>query len=106
MMYAPHRPLVLIVATPRGQQETVSGKLREVAQKWRLRSRAAAGRLDANSHAGAGAARDVVFTWMDGGQWTKWMKDMYGIKLGSEPEIIVADHEVGALFVLYGALCC
>jgi len=38
-------------------------------------------------------ARDVLFTWMDAGQWGKWMKDMYGIKAGAEPVIVVADHE-------------
>ena len=103
VMYAPHKPLVLIVGTPRGQQEVVSDKLHEIAQKWRLRRAAASsGRTDASASAGADA-RDVVFTWMDAGQWGKWMKDMYGIKVGTEPEIVVADHEVrfcrGCMFV-------
>ena len=82
VMYAPHHPLVLIVATPRARQEAVSTKLTEVAQKWRL---------------GAVAGRDVVFTWMDAEQWTKWLKDMYGIKVASEPVIVVADHQVSGV---------
>lgn len=98
-MYAPHKPLVLIVATPQGQRADVSEKLHEIAQKWRLRAR----RTDATSASsslgdGVGAgARDVVFTWMDASQWGKLMKDMYGIKTGTEPEIVVADHEVSTL---------
>ena len=39
VMYAPHRPLVLIVATPRARQEALSTKLTEVVQKWRLGAR-------------------------------------------------------------------
>lgn len=83
VMYAPHHPLVLIVATPQGQQEAVSSKLHEIAQKWRLRARGT-----------TFGARDVVFTWMDATQWAKWIKEMYGIKMGTEPEIVVTDHEV------------
>ena len=82
VMYAPHRPLVVIVATPEGQRGAVSDKLDEVARKWRLRAK------------GAGAGREVVFTWMDAGLWGKWMKDMYGIKVRTEPVVVVADHEV------------
>ncbi|KAF8554972.1 thioredoxin-like protein [Imleria badia] len=85
VMYAPQRPLVVIVATPDGQRGAVSDKLDEIARKWRLRAKAAGG-------TGVGA-RDVVFTWMDAGQWGKWMKDMYGIKARTEPVIVVADHE-------------
>ncbi|KAH7903252.1 hypothetical protein BJ138DRAFT_180025 [Hygrophoropsis aurantiaca] len=29
---------------------------------------------------------------MDGDQWGKWMKSMYGIKATSEPAVIIADH--------------
>jgi hypothetical protein len=87
VMYAPHKPLVLIVATPQDQHAAISDKLHEIAQKWRLRARG-------NGGVGVGA-RDVVFTWMDAGQWGKWMKDMYGIKAAEEPVIVVADHEVG-----------
>ena len=92
VMYAPHKPLVLIVATPQGQRAAVSDKLHEIATKWRLRTRRTSG--DGAAVAVGAGARDVVFTWMDAGQWGKWMKDMYGIKAGTEPEIIVADHEV------------
>lgn len=91
VMYAPHKPLVLIVATPPSQRTAVSDKLHEIAQKWRLHTR----RTDATP--ASAPMRDVVFTWMDAGQWGKWMKDMYGIKAGTEPEIVVADHEVSTL---------
>ena len=90
VMYAPHKPLVLVVATPQDQRGAVADKLHEIAQKWRLRVRGAG----VGTGVGAGA-RDVVFTWMDAGQWGKWMKDMYGIKAGTEPVVVVADHEVG-----------
>ena len=56
VMYAPLRPLVLIVATPCARQEDVSSKLTEVAQKWRP---------------GVVACGDVVLTWMDAEQWGK-----------------------------------
>ncbi|KAG8218223.1 thioredoxin-like protein [Butyriboletus roseoflavus] len=89
VMYAPHKPLVLIVATPQGQRAVVSDKLHEIATKWRLRTQ-----RTSSDGTGVGAGtRDVVFTWMDEGQWGKWMKDMYGIKAGTEPEIVVADHD-------------
>jgi len=90
VMYAPHKPLVLIVVPPQDQQASVSDKLHEIARKWRLRAQRTAG-----LNGGPGMTREVVFTWMDAGQWAKWIKDMYGIKPGAgEPAIVVADHEV------------
>ncbi|KAF8451098.1 thioredoxin-like protein [Boletus edulis BED1] len=80
VMLAPHAPLVVIVAAPEGQQGTVSDKLVEIAKKWRLRVHGSAG------------GREVVFTWMDAGQWGKWLKDMYGVRVQNEPVVVVADH--------------
>lgn len=37
--------------------------------------------------------RPVVFVWMDGVQWQKWLKSMYGVKQTSMPAVIIADHE-------------
>ncbi|KAF9224446.1 thioredoxin-like protein, partial [Gyrodon lividus] len=81
VMDAPHKPLVVIVSAPKGMHDTVSEKLNDIGKKWRLRT--------SLSH---GAKRHVVFTWMDADQWGKWMKSMYGIKTGTEPEVVVADH--------------
>lgn len=92
VMYAPHTPLVVVVATPEAQPASVSGKLDEIAKKWRLRTRVHGGA--AINGAGVGAGREVVFTWMDAGQWAKWMKDMYGVKVRDEPVVVVADHAV------------
>ncbi|KAF8432583.1 hypothetical protein L210DRAFT_3763870 [Boletus edulis BED1] len=80
VMLAPHAPLVVIVAAPEGQQGAVSDKLVEIAKKWRLRVHGSAG------------GREVVFTWMDAGQWGKWLKDMYGVRVQNEPVVVVADH--------------
>lgn len=112
VMYAPHRPLVVIVATPEGERGVVPDKLDEIARKWRLRVRAAAGRSGGGVAVGAGAgvgtdgvglgARDVVFAWMDADQWGKWMKNMYGVKVKTEPVVIVADHEVRRVAVCAG----
>ena len=43
------------------------------------------------------ADRDVVFTWTDGEQWTKWLKSVYGVKMGSELVIIVVGHKVSVM---------
>ncbi|KAG8988731.1 hypothetical protein FRB90_002558 [Tulasnella sp. 427] len=37
--------------------------------------------------------RPVVFVWMDGVQWQKWLKSMYGVKQTSMPAVVIADHE-------------
>ncbi|KAG6374901.1 thioredoxin-like protein [Boletus reticuloceps] len=90
VMFAPHAPLVVIVAAPEGQQGAVSDKLVEIAKKWRLRVRGSGGGAGS---AGAGVGgREVVFTWMDAGQWGKWLKDMYGVRVQNEPVVVVADH--------------
>lgn len=102
VMNAPHKPLVLIVVPPQDQQASVSDKLHEIARKWRLRTQ----RLAGSDGGGPGRSREVVFTWMDAGQWAKWIKDMYGIKPGTEqPAIVVADHEVCRPYFFFFFLC-
>ncbi|KAF9236400.1 thioredoxin-like protein [Melanogaster broomeanus] len=81
VMNAPHKPLVVIVSTPNGMHDSVAEQVNDIGKKWRLRT-----------SQGRGANRDVVFTWMDADQWGKWMKSMYGIQAGTEPEVVVADH--------------
>lgn len=79
VMNAPHKPLVVIVATPNDVQSDVSSKLNNIAKKWRLRK----------SYVGR---QDVVFTWMDADQWGSWMKSMYGVKVKHQPKVVIADH--------------
>ncbi|KIJ19745.1 hypothetical protein PAXINDRAFT_165999 [Paxillus involutus ATCC 200175] len=81
VMNAPQKPLVVIVSTPKGMQDSVAEKLNDIGKKWRLRTSLS-----------REARRDVVFSWMDADQWGKWMKSTYGIKAGTEPAVIVADH--------------
>lgn len=84
VMNAPHQPLVVIVSTPPGARDSVTEKLNDIGKKWRLK-------MNQGQH--GGGRRDVVFTWMDTDQWGKWMKNMYGIKVAGEPEVVVADHQ-------------
>jgi len=60
------------------QQET--SKLNEMAKSWNALGRKV-------------LERPVVFVWMDGQKWQKWLKSMYGIKHTSMPAVVVADHE-------------
>jgi hypothetical protein len=85
VMNAPQKPLVVIVSTPKGMQDSVAEKLNDIGKKWRLRTSLS-----------REARRDVVFSWMDADQWGKWMKSTYGIKAGTEPAVIVADHSVSS----------
>lgn len=85
VMNAPHQPLVVIVSTPRGSRDFVTERLNDIGKKWRLKM---------NQNQEKGGRRDIVFTWMDGDQWGKWMRGMYGIKEDKEPQVIVADHGV------------
>ena len=51
--------------------------------------------------------REVVFTWMDGERWSKWLKSMYGIidsGTTESPSIIVADHAVRVLRIIPSAV--
>ncbi|KAI8984891.1 thioredoxin-domain-containing protein [Trametes punicea] len=76
VMNAAHKPLVVIVGTPKHELERTARKVRELARQWR----------DARETA------SVVFTWMDADKWGSWLKSMYGLKSGSLPRAIVANH--------------
>ncbi|OSD01995.1 thioredoxin-domain-containing protein [Trametes coccinea BRFM310] len=76
VMNAPHKPLVVIVGTPRDALAETAQQVRELARRWR----------DAREGV------PVVFTWMDADKWGSWLKSMYGIKKGALPRAIVANH--------------
>ena len=74
-MNAPHKPLVVLVATTAADKARTAGEVRTLARKWR----------DAKERA------PVVFAWMDADKWGTWLKSMYGI---SGTGVVVADHSV------------
>ncbi|KAI0655239.1 thioredoxin-domain-containing protein [Cubamyces menziesii] len=76
VMNAPHKPLVVIVGTPKNEMEQVAREVRTLARQWR----------DARETV------PVVFTWMDADKWGSWLKSMYGVKANALPKAIVANH--------------
>jgi hypothetical protein len=40
----------------------------------------------------------VVFAWMDKEKWSSWLKSVYDIKKGPDPNVVIADHGVRALY--------
>lgn len=59
-------------------------KIKEIGTRWRKRD-------DSEKTVGE---RAVVFTWMDGQRWAKWLKSMYGVtEVGG---VVIADHGVSA----------
>ncbi|CCL99003.1 uncharacterized protein FIBRA_01011 [Fibroporia radiculosa] len=76
VMNAPHKPLVVLIATPKDQMGVVSSAVQKIARQWK-------------DTKGDGA---ISFVWMDGEKWGKWLKSMYGIKADSLPRIVVANH--------------
>jgi thioredoxin domain-containing protein 5 len=95
VMNAPHAPLVMIAASTSKTQDLIEERFRDVAKKWRLRT----------GGTGVFKGREVVFTWMDIGKWSDWMKSMYGVKVSGQQEdevtddldnvkIVIADHKV------------
>lgn len=77
-MNAPHKPLVVLVATSKNDRAQVAKEVTGIARKYR----------DAKEQA------PVVFTWMDADKWGSWLKSMYGIKPNMLPKAVVADHSV------------
>ncbi|KAI0759740.1 thioredoxin-domain-containing protein [Trametes elegans] len=76
VMNAPHKPLVVVVATPSGALAQTARAVGDLARAWR-------------------AAREpapVVFAWMDADKWGKWLKSMYGLKPAALPAAVVANH--------------
>lgn len=80
-MNAPHMPLVVIAATTQNDKEQISKEMTDLARKWRDRKE----------------ATSVVFAWMDADKWGKWLKSMYGLKPGSVPHAIIAEHSVSTV---------
>lgn len=74
MLKATTTQLASIVVMPRPRQETILTKLSEVPPKWQL---------------GGAGKRDTVFTWMDAEQWTKWLGDIYGVKVESKLGVVI-----------------
>jgi hypothetical protein len=90
VMNADHHPLVVIVANPSGSASTsVLEKLHDIGAKWRTRQ------------GGKIKSEGVVFTWMDGERWAKWLKGMYGVEQREkEVALVIADHGVGLVVTL------
>lgn len=78
VMNAPHKPLVVIVAAPTNELETTAESVRRIASQWK----------------DSKAEGDVIFTWMDAGRWSSWLKNMYGVKENTLPRVILANHSV------------
>ncbi|KAJ3482266.1 hypothetical protein NLI96_g7101 [Meripilus lineatus] len=76
VMNAPHKPLVVIVAAPTNELETTAESVRRIASQWK----------------DSKAEGDVIFTWMDAGRWSSWLKNMYGVKENTLPRVILANH--------------
>lgn len=84
VMNAPNKPLVVLTSVPTEGQERnqLIEKVKEIGEKWRRRD-------DSDKTVGE---RQVVFAWMDGQRWAKWMKSMYGVQeVGG---VVIADHGV------------
>lgn len=75
VMNAPHKPIVLIAASPEGNIAETKKSVEDIARKWRANK----------------GATNVVFTWMNSDKWVKWLKSMYGI---AGTGVVVADHSV------------
>jgi len=76
IMFAPHKPLVVITAAPQLKLVGAADRVRTVAQHWKDRQ----------------GSDDVVFTWMDSDKWASWLKSMYGIKADNQAHVVVTNH--------------
>lgn len=98
VMNAPQSPLVVISAGPLALKAKIMERLRDVGEQWRLRT----------DGSGVVHGREIVFAWMDGGEWAEWMKSMYGITdagvvvEGEEElqgvQVVIADHSVSPCY--------
>lgn len=82
---------MVIAAVNKGNRVKVEEKMKAAGKKWKLRN-------GVSNHGG----RDVVFTWMDGDKWSKWLGSMYSLKTGSGDDntpVVIADHSVGPYIV-------
>jgi hypothetical protein len=78
VMFAPHKPLVVITAAPESRLSGTSDRVKTVAAQWKDRQ----------------GSDDVVFTWMDSDKWSKWLKSMYGITADDSAHVIISNHSV------------
>ena len=87
IMFAAHKPLVVITAAPETKLSGASDRVRTVAAQWKGRQ----------------GSDDVVFTWMNSDKWAKWLKSMYGITADDQAHVVITNHSVSAFQVAYGA---
>lgn len=78
VMNALHKPLVVIAAAPAAQLQNTAADVQRIAREWK------------NAKGDAG----VTFVWMDTDKWGKWLKGMYGIRVQSDVQVVVANHSV------------
>ncbi|KAI0719220.1 thioredoxin-domain-containing protein [Fomitopsis betulina] len=76
VMNALHKPLVVIAAAPAAQLQNTAADVQRIAREWK------------NAKGDAG----VTFVWMDTDKWGKWLKGMYGIRVQSDVQVVVANH--------------
>lgn len=93
VMNAPQAPLVVLVASAQAGKGRAMERVREVGTQWRKRT----------DGSGVVHGREVVFVWMDGGEWAEWLKGMYGISGADAGElesaqVVIADHSVCPFF--------
>lgn len=98
VMNAPQAPLVVIAAGREALKGQIMERLNDVAKKWRVKT----------DGSGIVHGREIVFAYMDGGEWADWMKSMYGLKNAGMPkdeadaerdqledvQVVIADHSV------------
>ena len=85
IMFAAHKPLVVITAAPETKLSGASDRVRTVAAQWKGRQ----------------GSDDVVFTWMNSDKWAKWLKSMYGITADDQAHVVITNHSVSAFAVAY-----
>ncbi|KAL7410893.1 thioredoxin-like protein [Mrakia frigida] len=71
------RGSLVVLAGLRAGDENGREKLREVATAWRKGGR----KFD----------QGVIFAWMDGDKWGKWLSSNYGMSKSKMPQVVVAD---------------
>ena len=70
-------------------------RLKSISEKWLIESE----KKD--------RTREVVFVWMDGRRWGKWLKNMYGVKdvtTAGGVGLVVVDHAVRVFLFVVGSI--
>lgn len=86
-------PLVVIATVSEKNRDNVISAMKSIGKQWREGEKT--------------GQREVVFTWMDGERWSKWLKSMYGVVdagTTGPPSVIVADHAVRVLRIIPSAV--